>query len=632
MKKTLKKYWGYDEFRPLQEQVINSVLDGHDTLALMPTGGGKSLTFQVPGMMMEGVTVVVTPLISLMKDQTDNLKKRRIEAVYFHAGMTMKEQRHVWQRIFNNKAKFIYIAPERLGNERFLSEIRTLKVNLIVIDEAHCISQWGYDFRPSYLKIKILRKYFKEVPVLALTATATPEVANDICRQLDFNEDYNFFKMSFMRGNISYLVRHPEAKLSEILHILFNTTGSAIVYVRSRKRTREIAEYISNSGISAINYHAGLDFEEKERRQNLWHNDKVRVMVATNAFGMGIDKPDVRLVIHYDLPPSLEEYYQEAGRAGRDGKVSYAVLLASDTDKSNLRRRLTLAYPERKVIKNVYTRSCVFMHKSIGEGYGTLTEFDIEKFCEVFHLNRDTVKASLKILGQAGYLEYSEETENSSRLMILIEREELYNLRLHSDKAEKVLETVMRRYPGLFTDYVFINERKIAEITAFSETEVYEALLELSRMKILHYVPRKRTPYIYMPTSMEEERYIEIGKAVYEDRKEIERRRTEKMIEYAFTQGNCRVAVMLDYFGEKLKEECGTCDVCRDNRKRNIPASQLPDEDKLRHLLSDNPSGVGAPLLKLKYRNNYAAAVGILRKMVDEGEVYIRDNAWHLKA
>ena len=627
MKKVLKKYWGYDSFRPLQENVISSVLAGHDTLALMPTGGGKSLTFQVAGLMLGGLTIVVTPLISLMKDQTDNLRKRKIEAVFFHSGMTFREQKHTWERIVNNKAKFLYIAPERLGNETFMSEIRHLPVKLIVIDEAHCISQWGYDFRPSYLQINRLRKEFEDVPVLALTATATPDVVKDICRQLRFRDSFKFFKMSFSRSNISYLVRRPEAKLSGIMHILNKTEGSSIIYVRSRKRTKEISDYLNNAGFSATNYHAGLDYEEKEKRQNLWHSDKVRIMVATNAFGMGIDKPDVRVVIHYDLPPSLEEYYQEAGRAGRDGKPSFAVLLASKSDRSNLRRRLTIAYPERKVIRNVYTRACVFMHKAIGEGYGSINEFDIEKFCTVFRLNMDTVKASMKILGQAGYLEFSEEHENSSRLMVIIEREQLYGYKFPNSRTEIVLVSIMRRYPGLFTDYVFINERKIAEINRLTESEIYETLLELSRMKIIHYVPRKRSPYIYMPTSMEEERYVEIGRSIYEERRQLESNRIERMIDYAFSDSGCRVSRMLEYFGEETKTDCRTCDVCRARNKATSEKEHAEDMfQKIEDLLNASPDGVSLSMLKIRFPKDIRQALDILRNLVAEGKVELKGN------
>ncbi|MDE6336420.1 MAG: ATP-dependent DNA helicase [Muribaculaceae bacterium] len=365
----LKRYWGYESFRPLQEDIINSVLQGYDTLGLMPTGGGKSITFQVPTLTYDsGLAIVVTPLISLMKDQVDNLRRHHIKAVYFHSGMSALENQLTWEKLVNGRARFLYIAPERLGNERFMAALKRLDIKLIVVDEAHCISQWGYDFRPSYLNIKHLRKIVPNVPVLALTATATPEVAQDIRRQLLFRGD-NTFKKSFVRDNISYLVRHSDAKIHDVLHILSNTSGSAIVYVRSRKRCKDIAEFLLSADIPATFYHAGLDHRIKEERQNQWQQNQLRVMVATNAFGMGIDKPDVRVVIHYDLPPSLEEYYQEAGRAGRDGLTSYAVLLTSKSDAGVLRRKVTEAFPERSEVKEIYEKICTFLHVSIGEGY-----------------------------------------------------------------------------------------------------------------------------------------------------------------------------------------------------------------------------------------------------------------------
>ena len=401
----LKKHWGYDAFRPLQEDIINSILEGKDTLGLMPTGGGKSITFQVPSLAFdEGLTIVVTPLISLMKDQVDNLKRHRIKAAYLHAGMSTKENRLAWEYIINGKARFLYVSPEKLQNDRFLLELQNLKINLITVDEAHCISQWGYDFRPSYLNIKKLRKIKPGIPVLALTATATPMVAQDIMRQLEFRQP-NLYKKSFTRENISYLVRNSDTKIHDVFHILSRTSGSSIVYCRSRKRTKEIAEYLETSGISATFYHAGLENQIKSDRQNQWKQGSIRVMVATNAFGMGIDKPDVRVVIHYDLPPSLEEYYQEAGRAGRDGMPSYAVVLSSKSDKSVLKRRITENFPDRKVVKETYEQICNNLHISIGEGYETVKEFDITRFCHVFENQEEKrCRASLRLLGQSGYM------------------------------------------------------------------------------------------------------------------------------------------------------------------------------------------------------------------------------------
>lgn len=564
----LKKHWGYESFRPLQEDIIMSVLSGRDTLGLMPTGGGKSITFQVPAMALPGLTVVVTPLISLMKDQVDNLKRRRVKAVYLHSGMTARESKIAREKLINGGAKLLYVSPERLRNQRFIQELRMTEVSLIVVDEAHCISQWGYDFRPSYLNIRSLRKIFPKVNVLALTATATPHVESDILRQLEM-KDAALFRMSFSRSNLNYIVRNTETKIYEIFHILSRTEGSAIVYVRSRKRTREIAEYLSSAGISSTYYHAGLDISLKEERQNEWQRSGVRVMVATNAFGMGIDKPDVRVVIHFDMPPSLEEYYQEAGRAGRDGKKSYVVLLTSRADSGLLRRRVTETFPPREEIKMLYERVCNYLHVSMDEGYEKLAEFDVERFCEVFSYQRRRCLACLHLLGQAGYLEYLEETEHRSRVMMTCTREELYHVDRLSADADLVLTRILRLYSGLFAEYVYIDERVISRESGIDERRVYESLLELGRRKVLSYVPRSRSPYIYFPTAREDKRYVMIGKDIYEDRKKVISERTEAMIDYGFGKGKCREKILLEYFGEQDGKDCGRCDICRGRNQRS---------------------------------------------------------------
>lgn len=615
----LKKYWGYDSFRTLQREIIESVMSGHDTLGLMPTGGGKSITFQVPGMAFEsGLTIVVTPLISLMKDQVDNLKRRGITAVMLNSGMTIRETRIAWERLCNGRARFLYVSPEKLRNAYFLDELSRLPVRLIVVDEAHCISQWGYDFRPSYLKIADLRKVHPDVPVLALTATATPEVAEDIMLQLAFRKDSNKFKMSFVRDNISYLVRESENKFYDIFHILSRTEGSGIVYVRSRRKTREIAEYLNASGISADYYHAGLTYETKVERQNAWQTGGVRVIVATNAFGMGIDKPDVRIVVHSDFPPSLEEYYQEAGRAGRDGKKSYAVLLASKNDKTTLRRKLKLSFPDRDFIKLTYERACNFMHLAIGEGYETLKEFDIELFCETFHLQRQQTLASFHLLSQAGYLDYIEETENNSRVMITVDREELYHLDA-SQEADRTLQCILRQYPGLFSDYVQINEGKISRETGLDQETVYNSLLELSRRKILVYVPRRRTPFMFIPTSREESRYLTIGKRIYEERFNVMSKRIEAMIDYAYNDGGCRVNRMLSYFGEDSSCDCGKCDVCRSRKKSSAHISIEEMIQKVWKYMQMYPTGITQVILERHFSPDERLAGDALRFLVNEG-------------
>ena len=550
----------------------------------------------------------MTPLISLMKDQVDNLKRRHIKAVTFHSGMTRHEHTVALEKLINGGAKFLYVSPERLRNDNFLSLLRGLKVSQIVVDEAHCISQWGYDFRPAYLNIKKLRKVKPDVAILALTATATPEVARDICEQLEMR-DPAVYRMSFTRDNINYIVRPAETKIYEVFHILSRTQGSSIVYVRSRKRTVEISEYLSSAGISATAYHAGLDYELKEKRQNSWQMGETRVMVATNAFGMGIDKPDVRVVIHYDMPPSLEEYYQEAGRAGRDGKRSYAVLLTSKRDQALMRRRVTESFPDREIIRKIYERICNVLNVSIGEGYGLLKEFDIEKFCDLFGYQERQCRSAIHLLQQAGYLEYMEEGDRGSRVMMTCHRDELYDLHGVSPRTERVLTGILRTYTGLFTEYVNINESSMARNLQLSEREIYESLLELGRMKILSYIPRSRIPLIYLPTSREEPRYIEIGKKIYEDRRATMSRRVEAMLSYAYDSHECRENRMIRYFGEERETGCGHCDVCR-SRRDNGKVSLKEMIGKIWAYLEEKPSGVDIRILEQEIK----APEGMIRE------------------
>lgn len=563
----LKKYWGYQAFRPLQQEVIESVLAGNDTLALMPTGGGKSITFQVPEMLLEGLAIVVTPIISLMKDQVDNLLSRKIKATYLHAGLSYAEQRKTLEKCMYGKFKFLYVSPERLSSESFVAQLRKMPVNLIVVDEAHCISQWGYDFRPSFLKIASIRKFFPSVPVLALTATATGQVMADIVNKLEFKSGYKTFKKSFARKNLSYVVRYSEDKMAELVHILNSVRGSAIVYVRSRKRTKQIADELSRNGISADFYHAGLIVEDKEDKQNKWKSGDLRVMVATNAFGMGIDKPDVRLVIHYDLPNSLEEYYQEAGRAGRDGNRSWVVALTTHSDKSVMHRHVTESFPEKSFIAKVYERVGNFLEVAVGDGYEKLYDFNFNLFCQTFKLPVLPTHNALQLLTRAGYIEFIEEIETQSRVMILVNKNELYEYHCEHPQADRVLQALLRTYSGLFADYVFINEAVIAYHFGVSENDVYEALIEMSKLHLLHYVPRKRTPYILYTTSREEARYVKLPKSVYEEMKERMEHRVNAVIEYATTSTTCREKMLLRYFEEK-GGDCGHCDVCIDRRKR----------------------------------------------------------------
>ncbi len=563
----LKKYWGYDEFREMQADIIHSVLGGNDTLGLMPTGGGKSITFQVPTMAVDGMSLVVTPIISLMKDQVDNLVARGIKATYMYAGLSMSEVRRTYEKCINGKYKFLYVSPERLGSDTFIDRLKQMPVKLIVVDEAHCISQWGYDFRPSFLKISEVRKVFPKVPVLALTATAPPAVVTDIMRSLNFKAP-NVFRKSFSRPNISYVVRHTEEKMAEMVHILSSVGGSGIVYVRSRRKAKEIADILKASRISADFYHAGLSIEEKNDKQNKWSSGECRVMVATNAFGMGIDKADVRIVVHVDVPNSIEEYYQEAGRAGRDGKRSYAVLLVKPTDKRTLARHITDSYPEKDFIRHVYELTGDFLNVALGEGYQRVYDFNFTLFCRTYKLPVLPTHSALHILTQAGYIEFVEEIETQSRVMILAEKEALYNIPTTVPQADTVLQALLRSYSGLFADYVYINEAVIAYRYGLTEETIYSALLELTRLHILHYVPRKRTPYVVYTTSREEARDVLIPIAVYEDLKKRMSQRIDAVVNYAFGDVDCRENTMLRYFGENKTDACGHCDVCIDRRKR----------------------------------------------------------------
>ena len=568
-RKILKDYWGYDNFRGIQEDIIRSIGSGRDTLGLMPTGGGKSITFQVPAMAKDGLCIVITPLIALMKDQVRNLRDRGIKAIAIYSGMTREEIIIALENCIFGNYKFLYISPERLDTEIFRIKLRSMKVSMITVDESHCISQWGYDFRPAYLKISEIRNLLPGVPVLALTATATPEVVKDIQQRLAFKEE-NVFRMSFERKNLAYIVRKTESKQEELLHILKHVDGSAIVYAHNRKRTKEYAQLLNENGITATFYHAGLNNETKDQRQKSWVKGETRVMVATNAFGMGIDKPDVRLVVHVDIPDSPEAYFQEAGRGGRDGKKAYAVLLYARSDKATLKKRITDTFPEKDYIRTVYEHLNYYYQMAMGDGLGCTREFNIDEFCRNFKHFPIQVDSALKILTRAGYLEYTDEQDNNSRLMFTLTKEELYRIHETSPETEKLINIILRSYTGVFTEYAYINEETLSLRTGMTRQQVYDTLISLTRRRILNYIPGKKTPYIIYTRERQEADRLIFTKEVYEDRKESFIRRIEAMTEYAETEDKCRSRMLLLYFGEKNEHNCGQCDVCLSSHSSGI--------------------------------------------------------------
>ena len=546
----LHDYWGYDDFRGIQREIIESVCAGNDTLGLMPTGGGKSVTFQVPALSMPGVCLVITPLIALMKDQVDNLRSRGIKAAAVYSGMMHADVIATLENAIFGGVKILYVSPERLSSELFRKKLGHMKVSLITVDEAHCISQWGYDFRPSYLRISDIRSVHPDAPVLALTATATPRVVDDIQDKLGFRRK-NVFRMSFERKNLAYLVVRTSDKWHETLRLLGSTDGSAIVYVRSRKRTKEIAKALTDGGISATFYNAGLETAVRDQRQRDWQEGRARVMVATNAFGMGIDKADVRLVVHIDCPDSIEAYFQEAGRAGRDGKPSRAVLLYDGNDHAKLQRRISETFPDKDDIRTVYEHLAYFYQIGLGSGGGCRFEFNIDRFCQYFHHFPIQVNSALKILARAGYIDYEDERDNMSQLTMLLGRDDLYRLDGLDGDENAVITSLLRNYGGLFSDFCYIDESLISCQTGIDRNQVYDILKELNRRHILRFIPRKAIPHVRYVQRREASERLVFGKDVYDDRKSEYVERINAITQYAENDDVCRSRQLLKYFGEE---------------------------------------------------------------------------------
>ncbi len=598
----LIKYWGFTSFRPLQEEIIQSVTGGRDTLGLMPTGGGKSITFQVPALAMEGTCLVITPLVALMKEQVSRLNSMEIKSMAIHSGMSREEIDISLDNCIYGDYKFLYVSPERIATQSFQAKVTRLNLSLITVDEAHCISQWGYDFRPSYLKIALLRDFISDkVPFLALTASATTRVIDDIMDKLEFRER-NVLKTSFARKNISYMVRNVEDKGAYLIKTLKKATGSGIIYVRSRKKSREVAELLVENRINADFYHAGLPAEIREKKQNKWSSGETRVIVATNAFGMGIDKPDVRFVIHWDIPDSIESYFQESGRAGRDNKQSFAVLLYSPSDKNRLNDSLRQKFPPVEKIKDTYEALCNYLQLPIGSGKNNVFDFNMSEFISHYRMPAAETYNSLLFLQREGYVEFTEEINNPSRVHFVVGRDDLYKFQVANESFDGFIKLLLRSYTGMFSEFVAISEEALAKKTGLSRDTVYQYLVKLSALNIIRYIPGKKTAMVIFTEERLERKALMISPENYLYVKERYIQRLNKMIDYAESQNRCRAVILLDYFGEN-SDRCGICDVCRERNElelsryefdlikeeiKSILSKENPDADELVKMI-DHP-------------------------------------------
>ena len=618
----LKHYWGYDDFRGIQREIIESIGAGRDTLGLMPTGGGKSIAFQVPALAKEGLCIVITPLIALMKDQVANLRSRGIKATAIYSGMRSSDIVKALENCIFGDYKFLYVSPERLSSELFLKKIQRVKVSMVTVDEAHCISQWGHDFRPAYREVKQLREIFPNVPVLALTATATPEVVKDIQQQLGFAQE-NCFSMSFARKNLVYVVRQTENKPQELLHILDRISGSAIVYTLNRKKTKEVCDILLANGVTAEYYHAGLSPESKDAKEEAWKSGRARVMVSTNAFGMGIDKPDVRLVVHIDLPSSIEAYFQEAGRAGRDGNDAYAVTLFSRVDRQVVARRLADNYPSQEFIREIYDEICYYYSMALGDGLNCTYEFSLGDFCKDYHRPTLQTDSALKILTRMGYLEYVEEMEYASRVRFIVGKDALYRFRGLPPDYELLINALLRNYSGLFTDYVFIDERYLSRVTKLSRHRMYEIFVSLVSRGLVQYAPSKKCPIITFTRHRVLGSELRFAREVYDERKAIFGERLKSVINYAVSDDKCRSRLLLEYFGEKGSDDCRRCDVCVQRRAAGKPPQMPGKEEAVMQLLSDGKPHSLDELAAFGLTDNERKA--LLRALCDEEKIRIVD-------
>lgn len=586
IREILKQYWGYDEFRSLQEEIIQSVVSGRDTLALMPTGGGKSITYQVAGLKLAGICIVITPLIALMKDQVEALKALNIPSEAIYTGMSVEQIESAINKAIAGKIRFLYISPERLASENFRLRLKQMSISMFAVDEAHCISQWGYDFRPSYLRIAEIRTFFPSAPVLALTATATADVVEDIQRQLKFAQ-FNVLSKSFRRDNIAYVVRKANDRLGELLNILSKLPGCAIVYVRKRATTEELAQFLTTNGIKSDFYHAGLSSLQREKKQEEWKNDVTPVIVATNAFGMGIDKPDVRTVVHFDMPDSPEAYFQEAGRAGRDGRKAFAVLLSNQAVQTAMKTRVTKGFPEKTYIREVYQALGNFFQLEEGDGGGFAFEFEPDIFTKSFKLDYVKTMSAIKVLQVSGYLECTTDVHARSRMCFLVMRDRLYNIDLHSPLAERLLELIMRSYSGIFVQYAFINEAFIADKLGVKRQDVYQILIDLAKRKIISYIPGNDRPYIVYHQPRLPSSYLLISKDAYENRKTVYERKINYMLAYAEEPEECRQLFLMRYFGQNERVSCGICDLCLNHKKQGVRTDTKSIDEDILKLLSD---------------------------------------------